>query len=121
MSTTTGTTQPIVPRDFGDYLAANYGPVPPDSTKTCSGCGNPVAIARESNGNVYCRGCLRYSFGCDTTEEEMVRSIIGAAISAALAAGASEQLVRAAIADAMREAVHVDGPFIACAGWGEDR
>ncbi len=118
---TTGTTQPIVPRDFGDYLATNYGPVLRDSTRTCDGCGNPTTIGREGNGNVYCHGCLRYHFGVDTTEEEMVRSIIGAAISAALAAGASEQLVRAAIADAMREAVHVDGPFIACAGWGEDR
>jgi len=114
MSTTTadGATRPLVPRDFDDYLAANYGPMESVSTKACSGCGNSVAIVRECNGNVYCHGCLRYSFGCDAAEEKMVRAIIGGAVAAALGAGASEELVHLAVQDALGENVRVEGDWI---------
>jgi hypothetical protein len=97
----------MVPIRFEDYLAVR-GASEGDPA-SCTSCGRDGAHLRlEDAAGVYCEDCARYHHGFDQAEEKMVRNIVAAAIDAARGAGASDELVRAAIADAWSERVHVD-------------
>jgi hypothetical protein len=75
----------------------------------CSGCGEHAAFGYlDSGGDGLCEGCLRYHLGYEQAEEKNIRLIIGSAVAAALAAGASEAMVHLAVDDALHGTVRVD-------------
>lgn len=100
-----------VPIRFADYLA-HVDARPGSYDVKCPACGQgaaaytvPAAKARD----LICEGCLRHFHGHDLAEDTVVRAIIGQAVSGALEAGASADLIRAAVnaaldADIRREA-----------------
>ena len=100
-----------VPIRFADYLA-HVDARPNTSGTSCPACGQgeashtiPAAKARDS----ICEGCLRHFHGFDLAEDIAVRAILGQAVRGALEAGASADLIRAAVnaaldADIRREA-----------------
>ena len=74
----------------------------------CEGCGEHGAFGYlTTTGELLCEGCLRYQLGYEQAEENNVRLIVGSAVAAALAAGASEQLVRVAVDDALFDLARV--------------
>jgi len=75
----------------------------------CKGCGQHGGFGYlDARGELLCEGCLRYQLGYEQAEENNVRLIVGSAVAAALAAGASEQLVRVAVDDALYDLTRVD-------------
>lgn len=75
----------------------------------CRGCGEHAAFGYlDVTGESLCEGCLRYHLGYEQAEEKHVRLVIGAAVAAALAAGAAEEMIHLAVEDALRDAVRVD-------------
>jgi hypothetical protein len=73
--------------------------VPPYCGLAGRASGNPAEL---------CEACLRQFHGDDMKEEALVRGIVGAAVAAALDAGASEQLVQTAVDDALSDRVRVE-------------
>ena len=102
-----------VPIRFADYLA-HVDARPNTSGTACPACGEheatytvPAAKARDP----ICEGCLRHFHGHDLAEDTAVRAIIGQAVSGALEAGASADLIRAAVNAALDEDIRREGEF----------
>jgi len=94
----------LVPLRLDDYIAMRTArPVKPG--QECTGCFEGTAIA-DDGANAYCDRCWSRNHEFDRVEETTVRTIVGAAVAAALAVEASEELVRAAVEDAL--AGHID-------------
>lgn len=101
-----------VPIRFADYLA-HVDARPNTSGTACPACGEHEATytmpAAAKARDPICEGCLRHFHGHDLAEDTVVRGVIGQAVSGALEAGASADLIRAAVnaaldADIRREA-----------------
>ncbi len=91
-----------VPITFDDYLVTRGAKeVEP---QTCASC-RPEGGRWSLGDSVDCEPCLKYMHGYDQAEEVMVRRIVGAAVAAALDAGASLEFVRAAVDDALDDSI----------------
>ena len=95
-----------ITNSFEHYLhSRSLEPVPDGSE--CEGCGRndlrcwsePTIV--KDKPMLTCEACLRYAHGCDQEEEIMVRALLGAVVRAALEQGASRELVRNAVAQAL--------------------
>jgi hypothetical protein len=102
-----------VPIRFADYLA-HVDARPNTSGTSCPACGGreaaytiPAAKARDP----ICEACLRHFHGFDLAEDTVVRGVIGQAVSGALKAGASADLIRAAVNAALDEDIRREGEF----------
>jgi len=101
----------LVPCDPRDYFASLERVAEP--TDSCDGCGEtPGIYVLDPRCKPICKACAKYHLGHDQAEEKMIRSIIGAAIVAALNAGAGEELVRRAFEDALHERIRVEGEWM---------
>ena len=96
----------LVPVRFDDYLDSVHARAL-NRADRCQACLEPAhecwRLEGDGNPMTYCEFCLRTMHGSDSTEEALVRGIIGAAVGAALDQGASPRLVRAAIDAAVDE------------------
>lgn len=99
----------FVPVTFEDYTAA----LPPaEPGATCTGCMSGAAAITADEGNFYCAECLRHAHGYDAAEEVYARTLVGVAVTTALALGADPALVVQAVRDAFAERITVDAPTI---------
>jgi hypothetical protein len=103
-----------VPIRFADYLA-HVDARPNTSGAACPACGEHEATyTMPAAGNVrdpICEGCLRHFHGHDLAEDTVVRGVIGQAVSGALEAGASADLIRAAVNAALDEDIRREAEF----------
>jgi hypothetical protein len=104
----------VVPNSFAEFHASrvrrltdaellNSGPY------GCRGCGEHAAFGYlRASGEPLCESCLRYVLGYEQGIEESVRLIVGSGIAAALAGGATEEMVYRAVDDALGKGVRVE-------------
>lgn len=80
----------------------------------CPGCGeHPVAYKLHGpNTTLVCVPCLRHFLGDDLAEERMVYALLGGAVRAAVEAHVHVDLIRAAVNEALDEAIRSEGEQI---------
>ncbi len=103
-----------VPIRFADYLA-HVDARPGSYVVKCPACGGREATyTMPAAGKVrdpVCEGCLRHFHGHDLAEDTLVHGVIGQAVRGALEAGASADLIRAAVTAALDEDIRREGEF----------
>lgn len=104
-----------VPIRFADYLALVNARQDTPSGIACPACGEHEATyTMPAAGKVrdpICEGCLRHFHGHDLAEDTLVHGVIGQAVSGALEAGASADLIRAAVNTALDEDVRREAEY----------
>lgn len=102
----------LVPTSTTEYLAGLERVEPPTS---CDSCGEAGAVYVTHLTSPVCLACAMYQLGHDQSEEALIRSMLGAAICAAvhIAGDAGEELVRRAFEDALHERTRVESDYMA--------
>ncbi len=86
-----------VPIRFERFLAwREPGPGRP-GIERCDCCGEREATSPDGR----CRECLRYEHGYDQAQEQVAKSILAGAVNAALDAEVGEEMIRAAVDEAI--------------------
>jgi hypothetical protein len=107
-----------VPVLFEDYLeAARAEPCEPGGR--CEGCHRTElrcwAVAYPAGASLECEACLRYEHGREQGAEQAARTIVGAAVAAAVDGGATVEFVRQAFEDAIEARAQI-GDFAMAMG-----
>ncbi len=103
-----------IPTRFEDYLA-HMNARPFEGQEECPTCGEHPAThtlpAARRHRVPICHRCLHNFHGSDIAEERMVSALLGGAVRAALEAGVHTELIRAAVNDALDEAVRSEAEY----------